>query len=374
MKVDLFLFAGEASGDKLGAALTKKLLQKRPSLRIAGVGGKHMRQEGVYSLLKSESFQVMGFFDIFIALPRLAYLLWKVKKVILKTQPEVVVLIDYAEFNLLLAKRLRKSGYRGKIIQYVCPSIWAWRKKRKQTLEAYFDAVLCLFPFEPKLFSDSKLDAYFVGHPLVSQQRTPLNSASEKQTLAIFPGSRKSVIKRNLPLQIAAIEKLGLQEQFQIEISCAHRSLLELLESITQGRYRITPPGDVQELMQRAAYAISTSGTITLELALHKTPTVVTYKMHPLDIILARDVFKIILPHYCIVNIILEKSVFPELYGPMLSLESLTGAVGRLVHPSDAEREKIHGALGELKDSMGSHDVDAEVASIVYSALSSRGV
>ncbi|MBP9841376.1 MAG: lipid-A-disaccharide synthase [Simkaniaceae bacterium] len=300
-----FLFAGELSGDKLGESIMKKL----QGHELLGVGGPKMRAQGLKCTIPTESFLVMGFIDILKHLPRLCFLFYKIRKQILKGQIDTVILIDYAEFNLKLASSLRKKGYRGKIIQYVCPSVWAWRKHRIEIMESTLDEVMTLFPFEVECFT--KLKATFVGHPLA---KLPLIEREPKY-LTIFPGSRTKEIQRNLPLQLKVAKRLSQH----IAISVSHDKHRTLIEKLAPGVLLFSGSSIIKETES----AIATSGTICLELALAKVPTLVTYAITPLDLFIAQKIFKIKLPHYCIVNIIAGKELFPEFFGPHFTEENL---------------------------------------------------
>lgn len=325
---DLFIFTGEMSGDLHGHDLAESM----PHLNIAAVAGPKMRElENVECVIKMEKFQVMGFTDIITALPRLYRLLHRVKNAILKRAPKVVVLIDYAEFNLLLAKRLKKAGFKGKIVQYICPTVWAWRKGRIPVMEKNFDQLLTLFPFEPAHFKN--LDARFVGHPLSKTRKV---KPSKGHLLSIFPGSRITEIKRNLPLQYQVAKKTGMD----IAVSLAHPKLEPLIKKLAPGAiiYR-----DRQFLIDQTKCALATSGTICLELALNLIPTVCTFAIKPLDLFIATKIFKINLSHYCIVNIIAGKTLFPEYFGPNMTEALVLDGLKRL--PSPEALMKIGEAL-----------------------------
>jgi lipid-A-disaccharide synthase len=228
--------------------------------------------------------------------------------------------------HLLLAKALRKSGYVGKIVQVVCPAVWAWGKKKIPTLEKYFDHVFCLFPFEASLLKNG----HYVGHPLVEMIAPP--TEKREKLLTLFPGSRRGEIARNLPLQLAAARKfVQSHPEFQIAVSAADETIKEQCPGIY-----VFPPEDNYAMMRKSTLAIAKSGTVNLELALHEVPTVVTYEMNYLDYLLAKYVFQIHLPHYCIVNILLNQRLFPEHYGVRLSADTICRDLETLSHvPSD---------------------------------------
>ncbi len=152
-----FIFAGEASGDLHGGPLVKALKQLNPASTITGVAGPAMRAQGVECLIPMEEFQVMGFSDVLAAFPKLWRQFHQVRDTILTTKPEVVILIDYPGFNLRLAKALRKKGFQGKIVQMICPTVWAWGKNRIHTMVNTLDLLLTIYPFEADCFANTSL-------------------------------------------------------------------------------------------------------------------------------------------------------------------------------------------------------------------------
>lgn len=329
----LFIFAGERSGDLHGKEIIEHYHEKHPSLTISGVAGPLMRELSITCIEPMESFQVMGISDILVHFPRLISLFFRVRNHILKAQPEAVVLIDYPGFNLLLAKSLRKRGYYGKIYQVVCPTVWAWRKGRKKIMEETLDHLFCLFPFETAHFEDSSLNTSYVGNPVVHKiQNYPYSKAipkelQEKKILTIFPGSRKKELLRNLPIQLSAAKQFCEKHpEYTIALSLSSSSYKKIVEKITKSirmELVIFSHDYNYEMMRRSHLSLATSGTINLELGLHKVPTVVSYVLSPIDYFLAKHLFKINLPHYCIVNIILNKRAFPECYAHEATTENL---------------------------------------------------
>jgi len=312
---DVFLIAGEPSGDLHGAALIEELLKQDPTLRIHAVAGPRMRQFPIECVLKMEELAVMGFIDILSHLPRIARLFFSLQRRILELNPKTVVTIDYPGFNLRLQNSLKKHGSKARQIHYICPTVWAWGKKRIQTMAKSLDLGLAILPFEPACFSHTSLPFQYVGHPLRkavashvpdSTFRERLKLAPTDKILALFPGSRQKEIERNLPLMRATAEKLAAQDPS-----------LRVIESQT------VPPEHQYDLMKEAHLALAKSGTVTLELALHKTPMVVQYAIQPLDLFLATKIFKISLPHYSLPNLILQERAWPELFGPKLTPETL---------------------------------------------------
>jgi lipid-A-disaccharide synthase len=343
MTPDIFVVAGEVSGDNLGGSILESLMQQRKDLDVVGIGGPQMRAHGLFPTIPMEELQVMGFIDVIKHLPRLIKIFRSTVQTILHLNPKVVVTIDYPGFNLRLAKSLRKKGYKGKICHVVCPSVWAWGKKRIQTLAHYDDMLLTLLPFEKPLFKETALRVEFIGHPLV--KKTPFETAPEDNLVALFPGSRSHEIERNLPYFLRLLPKLDPKLKFVISLAQEkHRSLIRSMTDLPF----LTPT-------QKPMLAIAKCGTIVLELALRGIPTVVTYKISPLDVALAKWVFRINLPFYSLPNLILNRTLFPELIGPELTDNNLFEATTNLLDPKKLrachlECQKIRELLTSSQD------------------------
>jgi len=325
---DLFVFAGETSGDRLGAPLLREIKKRRPSLKIAAVAGKEMRKENPHVVLQTEEFEVMGFFQVFLSIFSLVKKFFFLKRWILKHRPKVLVFIDYPGFNLRMQKALRKNGYRGKIIHYVCPTVWAWGKKRINLMEKTLDELLVLFPFEKKCFTKRSLPVKYVGHPLAFAIVPYVKMKKEKFSIGLFPGSRIKEIENNLPFHFDTVKRL-LDEGKDIDIylSVSHEKFLPLIEKIMQ-RFPMLKNVHLflshpYQMMKKIDIALATSGTINLELALHLIPTIVTFYINKVETFIGKNILRIILPYYCIVNICQQKEIFPELYGLNLTKERL---------------------------------------------------
>lgn len=342
MSYDLFIFAGEPSGDLHGEALLESLFKENSHLKILGVGGPRMRKEkSFHCVLPMEEFQVMGFVDVFLALPKLIYHFYSLAHLILKVKPEKVLFIDYPGFNLRMERHLRKKGFQGKIIHYICPSVWAHGKGRIALLEKNLDLLLTVFPFEKKLFSKD-FNVEYVGHPLVSRIEKDTSEilpwSRDKTLISLFPGSRKKEILLNFPLQLKVLKKV-LSDKIISAVSVSQEAYLPLLEACIakenmQGLIKLVPSSETYSLMKSSYMAIAKSGTVTLELALHEVPTVVTYGIAPLDLFILQHILKVLLPFYCIANIVANKEVFKELIGPALTEKALLQEVENLLSPS----------------------------------------
>ncbi|MGE0199247.1 MAG: lipid-A-disaccharide synthase [Simkaniaceae bacterium] len=327
MTYDLFVFAGEVSGDLHGEKLLKALYELNPHLKIKGVGGPKMRALGMDLFMPMEEFEVMGFVDVISSLPKLMRHFKAIKKEILKSQPKGVVSIDYPGFNLRLAQALYHKKSEAKRIHYICPSVWAWGKRRIPKMERSLDRLLTILPFEPEIFSRKKIHVSYVGHPLISRihsheydqyWRKIYGISDKQQILSLFPGSRQKEIERNFPMQLRVAKRLQKENpDLLIAVSCSDQKFKPLLDGL------IIDSSHSYELMRASHMALATSGTVTLELALHQIPTIVNFAIRPLDVFIAQSLLRINLPYFALPNIIAKQEIFPELFGPYLTEEAL---------------------------------------------------
>lgn len=376
MNKSIFLSVGEPSGDLHGESLIHSLRNRDPSLHLFGVGGPKMRATGFQSILDMEQFQVMGFVDVFLALPRLIRHFYFLANTLLKLQPQAAVFIDYPGFHLRLEKHLRSKGFTGKIIHYISPSVWAHGKSRIVEMEKNLDLLLTIFPFEAPLFSPS-FKVKYVGHPLVSRIKEeplqPLSWALGKKIISLFPGSRKKEILFNFPLQLKALKRV-LSQGIIGAISVSQETFVPLLkECIEQAglslgeNLRLVYSNETYALMQHSYASIAKSGTVTLELALYKVPTVVTYGIAPLDLFIAKHILRINLPFYCIVNIVAGKELFKELIGPHLQEEALFLELKKLLSKEDHEKKQL--LLREVSKNLGTKKASDEAACSILSLI-----
>ncbi|KQU96373.1 hypothetical protein [Devosia sp. Root105] len=309
----LFVLAGEASGDRIGADLVQRL-RRRTELSLNGIGGTELEAEGLASLFPMENLSVMGWSDV---LRRLPLLLWRVRQTasaIIKQRPDVVVLIDSQVFVQAVAKRVRRAGVRLPMLLYVAPSVWAWRPERAAELKPLFDEVLAVLPFEPKVMAElGGPPTSYVGHPALA--RFPIRPAQpERGPLLLLPGSREGELRRHLPLMREAATLLQAHPRVS-------GFIMPTLSSLT-GRLRAevaTWPVPVEVVAgegRGAAFAVAyaafaVSGTITFELAMSGVPMVVTYVADPQQ---AKRAAKIGRPvQIALPNIVLGREVVPEL-------------------------------------------------------------
>lgn len=309
----LFVLAGEASGDRIGADLLQRL-RRRTAVTVSGVGGPELEAEGLVSLFPMENLSVMGWSDV---LRRLPLLLWRVRQTaiaIIRQRPDVVVLIDSQVFAKAVASRVRRADLKLPMLLYVAPSVWAWRPERAAELKPLFDEVLAVLPFEPKVMADlNGPPTTYVGHPALG--RFPMRSAQpDRGPLLLLPGSRTGELRRHLTLMREAATMLQTHPRVTGFILPTLSSLADRLRAEVATwpvPVQVVSGDDRQAAFASAYAAFAVSGTITFELAMSGVPMVVTYVADPQQAKRAARIghpVRIALP-----NIILGREVVPEL-------------------------------------------------------------
>lgn len=350
---DLFILAGEASGDRLGASLLRAL-RPHADVHAWGVGGDEMLAAGLEPLFHSEKIAVMGFADV---MARLPILLWRVERVvqaILRQKPDTVLLIDAQVFSMLVAKKLRRRGYRRPIILYVAPSVWAWKPERATAIEPLYDEVLALLPFEPRVMAELLGPAtVFVGHPATEDPRlAPLDASPASGRIALFPGSRQGELRRHLPVLANAAGRLAaLPEVEGFVLPTLPRLADRLAQEVASWPVPVEIVVDAdarRKALQSCVVAIATAGTTTLELGLLGLPHVDIYVPDRLQM---RAYEKAGKPLIDLVNIVLGEKTVPELEpGPEYGVR-IAEAVANLIKDAPA-REAQRLAFARFRKSM----------------------
>lgn len=345
--VRLFILAGEPSGDRIAADLIIRL-RRRVELDLSGIGGVELAGQGLASLFPMSDLAVMGVTDVILNLPRLLWRLEQTARFILKNQPDIVILVDSQDFSRLLARRLRKRGYRGKLVLYVAPSVWARHPERAAKLTPLFDAVLAILPFEPAVMADlGGPPTYYVGHPALAEQGR-VTEVMESGPLLLLPGSRDGELRRHLPLLKALAPKFAALPHVTGIVIPTLPSLRGRLEAELAGwPVAVTLMDRRQDrpaLYASAVGAICVSGTVTLELALARVPMMVLYA---LDVHQARMFDRLGQPPVSLPNIILGRPAVSEHVAAQLSVADLERAALALLGNKKARQQQVD-AFGEL--------------------------
>lgn len=354
MVCDFFLIAGEPSGDALGASLMKGLKAKATQpFVIEGIGGPQMEAEGLKSLVPMSDLCVMGLLEVLGHLPRLLKLIEGIAEEIEERQPKVVVTIDLPDFNFRVAQRLKKKGiFKGKIVHYVAPSVWAWRAGRAKKVAQYLDGMMCLFPFEPPYFRKENLKSAYVGHPLIEVDKTDTDRAAFRKAreipedalcLGLFFGSREAEIKSHAKIFVQTVEALLEQyPELYIVAPTLPQLELEIIDVTKKMNVHVYVEPNVKRKWHAFAscdVALAVSGTVALELAYMNVPHVVAYKAHPLTALIIKKMTKLKYVH--LANILLNAPAVPEFLQNHCNPFELTKGVMKLIKYEEERKKQL---------------------------------
>lgn len=364
----LAIVAGEASGDLHASEVVRALKKLDPELRMFGIGGDLLAREGMTLLHHASEMGIVGLFNVLRHLPMFRRVFNELIERIAAERPDAVFLVDYPDFNLRVARRCKEMGLR--VIYYISPQLWAWRKGRVRHIAKYVDRMVVIFPFEEEFYRLHDVPVTYVGHPLIEQLegvRKPVRNDGVLR-VALLPGSRRMEIQTLLPPMLDAVEILRREREVDAYVIQAPTIEQGELESIMAATGIAVPilPNDRGEGVAAADVALSSSGTATLESAILGTPVVVMYRLSRATYALARRLVR--LPHFSLVNIVAGKSVVPELIQDDVHGARIAAEVRRLVEPrTHAEVTKELAAVrAKLGEPGASSRVAAEIHKMVH--------
>jgi len=372
----LMFVAGEVSGDMHAAELARAMSLRLPGTRMFGIGGPRMREVGVETLHDIEEMAVMGIPEVVRRLPFFRRVFNEMQRAAAERQPAAVILVDFPEFNLRFAEAAHRMGL--KVIYYVCPQVWAWRRGRIPRMAATIDRLVTIFPFEAAHFEGTGLRADFVGHPLVEQARAARAAPSQdlqwkgEPRIALLPGSRRNEIDRILPVIWKAAGTV--QDRFPsagFVVASPSESIAELtrqrIADVEGGPRNWTiVVGKTREVLRQAAAAMVVSGTATLEAALMRCPMVIAYRTALLTYLLSRLLVRV--EHIGMVNIIAGKTVCPEFVQGDATPAALANALVPLVEDTP-ERSRMCDDLDRVIRQLGPGGAEQRAAAIVLEEI-----
>jgi len=383
----LYFLAGELSGDTHGAALLHALRESAPEkLVFAGRGGAQMRAIAG-DLLENWTDQaaVVGLWEVLKNYGWFRAQFRRVLDEIFSQKPAAVVLIDYPGFNLRLAKALRRAGYRGKLIYYISPQVWAWHRGRIPLMARLLDLMICIFPFEKTLYEKSGLRTIFAGHPLLEQleaERLPAGSVREADLIGLFPGSRGREVRKIFPVLLETARVLRRERpHLRFATPAATPERVEELRAIraslapawTDAECAILPPGASRRLMQTAAVGLVASGTATVEAAFFGLPLAIVYRVASLTWWVGRAVVRV--PFLGMINLLAGKEIAREFLQANAQPVALAAEVKRLLDDTDNARTKQAAELRAVVQILSGDDLPrtstaaANAADVILAAL-----
>ena len=375
VKMKYYIIAGEASGDLHGANLIASLKKKDTRAKIRAWGGNLMKKQGATLVKHYRDLAFMGFVEVLLHLRTILKNLSFCKKDILKYKPDAIILIDYPGFNLKIAKFAHKHNI--KVYYYISPQVWAWKKRRVYTIKEVVDKMLFILPFEKDFYDDYRVDAHFVGHPLLDELSKVryINRSNfarqnkldpKKEIIALLPGSRKQEVTRMLGIMMKVMDKFP---EYQFVIGCAP-SLPESFYRELVGNENVHLVfNKTYQLLQVASAALVTSGTATLETALFYVPEVVCYKGNKISYLIAKNLVKV--KYISLVNLIMDKPVLKELIQNDLTPKNIEEELNDLLINHKKQRQLLDD-YEDLRCKLGNAGASNNAATIIVNDLNKK--
>ena len=372
----MVIVAGEASADLHGSHLVKAMKSLDPNVVFWGIGGERMEKAGVRILIPSSDMAVVGLTEVLFHLRIIAKARGKLKSVLKNNHPDLLILIDYPDFNIHIAGIAKR--FHVPVLYYISPQVWAWRRGRVKKISRRIDRMAVILPFEKEFYRNSGLNVDFVGHPLLDANPAKVDKKKVREKLGfdqgypvvgLLPGSRKEEIMNLLPVMMDAAKIMGRRYN-------SIRFFLQLAPNIkrefVQAFIKDTPveikifQGDIYEVLSISDMVLVASGTATLETAIMEVPMIIAYKVSPISYWTARRVVKV--PHIGLVNLVAGEEAVPELIQDEVIPERLAHEALTILE-SDRVRENMIKKLRGVKKSLGKGGASKTTAKIAFEMM-----
>lgn len=365
----LFFVAGEASGDARGVELMHSLRAENPAITFSGLGGPQMRALGGEGIENwTDRAGVIGIIDVVRNYGYFREKFYATAAVIDEMEPDAVVLIDYPGFNLRLAAEIKRRNPLQRVIYYISPQVWAWRRGRIPAMARTIDLMLCIFPFEKPLYENSGLKTEFVGHPMLDSlgaKRT--NEPRDPNLVGLFPGSRKREVNKIFPVMLAAAARMKAQEpELRFEAAAASERMLALMQQTPGSTLVQIGLKNSHDLMQRAAAGMVASGTATMEAAFFRLPHVILYKAAWLTFFIGRRLVKV--PWLGMANILAGREIVREFLQEKAEPGAISAEVLKLVK-DPAARESLVAYTESVIQMLGEPGASERAAAAILQEL-----
>ena len=317
----IFILTGEPSGDKLASTVIKKLKINNPDIEYLSVGGTHIKKLGIQSIFDLKDVTYLGFTSVLFNIIKIRKKINKTVDEIIKFNPDILFSVDSPDFTLRVAEKVKNINNNIKTIHYVAPQVWVWRKNRVKKIKKFIDHILLLFNFEKKYFDEENIKNSFVGHPLIEKKNNVITAldnliSKDKKIISLFPGSRKSETNVLLPILLNFIKlmnKKNLDYLFVFHATDENKKFIadEAKNSNLDNIDVISDENIKYQILSNSIFAVSKSGTISLQISSANIPSIIIYKLNLINFMIFKLFVNVKFAN--IINIISDKEVIPEL-------------------------------------------------------------
>ena len=368
----IFILTGEPSGDKLASKVIFKLKKNDPNIEYSCVGGTHLNSLGIKSIFDLKEITYIGFTSVLLNIFKIKNKINKTVEEIIRFNPDVLFSVDSPDFTLRVAEKVKKLNNKIQTVHYVAPQVWVWREGRVKKFKKYLDHILLLFDFEKKYFDKESIPNTFVGHPLLEQEsknKIDLSSiiSNEKKIISLFPGSRSSEVDLLLPILIDFINMMNKKFNnftFVLHVTDENKnSIIDKVKNINLENIEVISDENIKkQILNKSIFAVSKSGTISLEICNAKVPSIIIYKMNFLNFLIVKLLVKIKFAN--IINIINNKEIIPELIQNECNAKEIYNSVIYFLKNPDLMKKQIRDCeetLTKIRSKSSSSDEAASV-------------
>ena len=345
----IFILTGEPSGDKLASKVIRNLQKINTKIEYLCVGGENLSSLGIKSIYKIEEITYLGFTNVILNIFKINKKINQTVKEIIDYNPDILFTVDSPDFTLRVAERVKKINSKIKNIHYVAPQVWVWREGRVKKIKKFIDHILLLFHFEKSYFDKENISCEFVGHPLLDKQiesKIDINQILEKNKalISVFPGSRKSEINILIPILLKFIKLMNDRYNDFIYIFHSTKEHFELIQSMIKSNKILNCEvisDDIikSHILQKSIFAVSKSGTVSLEICKAKIPSVILYKMNFINYLIIKILVKVKFAN--IINIAAKEEIIPELLQSNCNSKRIFNCVSNYIDNPEKIREQV---------------------------------
>ena len=368
----IFILTGEPSGDKLASTVIKKLRKKNSDIEYLSVGGSHLNSLGIKSIYDLKEITYIGFTSVILNLFKIRNKINETVKQIIKFNPDILFSVDSPDFTLRVAEKVKSINPNIKTIHYVAPQVWVWREGRVKKFKKFLDHILLLFDFEKKYFDNENIPNTFVGHPLLEQDlkdKIDLSNiiSNDKKIISLFSGSRSSEVNLLLPILIDFINMMNTKFDnftFVFHATDENKNFInEKIKKVNLNNVEVISDENIKkQILNKSTFAVSKSGTVSLEICNAKVPSIIIYKMNFLNFLIVKMLVKIKFAN--IINIINNKEIIPELIQKECNAKEIYNSVVYFLKNPELMKKQINDyekTLTQIRSKTSSSDEASSV-------------